>query len=290
MADINQVLSQVVSGLGDTLKECGFTVVIPAGTESGELPATVKGGKITIDFKGENRALRLEHFNNKISLLAAEKEGDITDGDFGQLTISLLDPEEANDKDVRYITNELSESLLNRFGKNAPKQKTKLPTPVSKAAAKSGMAAYDANTLASRLSTTFPELKEAYKANFELYGEFLPEDFFDNHGTKVIIDVIKQNDPQKMRRLFNLLNEIYDDGTNETQSLIAVTILGKLNNDQELLANCVDYMSDSMCAPVINVNKMLAKSKGLRMRIENPPQYKPKKQSRGAMSHLGNQK
>ena len=30
----------------------------------------------------------------------------------------------------------------------------------------------------------------------------------------------------KMRKLFNLLNDIYEDGTNDTQSLVAVTILG----------------------------------------------------------------
>lgn len=52
-----------------------------------------------------------------------------------------------------------------------------------------------------------------------------------------------------MRKLFNLLNEIYDDGTNEIQSIIAVTILGELNNDQDLLANCVDYMSADMISP-----------------------------------------
>ena len=94
-----------------------------------------------------------------------------------------------------------------------------------------------------------------------------------------------------MKRLFNLLNEIYEDGTNETQSLIAVTILGAMNNDQEMLAACVDYMSDDMMSPVINVNKYLASAggKGARMRLENPPKYKPAKaKKKGIMSMLGN--
>ena len=51
-----------------------------------------------------------------------------------------------------------------------------------------------------------------------------------------------------MKKLFGLLNEIYEDGTNDIQGLIAVSILGALNNDQELLANCVDFMCKDMSA------------------------------------------
>ena len=166
----------------------------------------------------------------------------------------------------------------------------KLPTPVSKAAAKSGEACYDANTFANRLSVIYPELRDEYRKNIETYGEFLPEDFFKNHAAPVVIKVIKENNPQKMRKLFNLLNEIYDDGTNEIQSIIAVTVLGELNNDQDLLANCVDYMSADMISPVVQVNKYLAKSKSARMRLENPPKYKPKKAKKKNMfSTLTNQ-
>ena len=74
----------------------------------------------------------------------------------------------------------------------------KLPTPVSKAAAKSGEACYDANTFANRLSVIYPELRDEYRKNIETYGEFLPEDFFKNHAAPVVIKVIKrETDPQK---------------------------------------------------------------------------------------------
>ena len=94
-----------------------------------------------------------------------------------------------------------------------------------------------------------------------------------------MLDTIRKNDKLKMKKLFGLLNEIYEDGTNEIQGLIAVTILGSMNNDQELIANCVDYMCKDMLGPVIQINKYLASSsgKGARMRLENPPPYKPKK-------------
>ena len=291
MADIYAVLADINSGLNETLKECGFAVVVPDGVEKGELPATTVAGRITIEYKGENKALKIEHFNNKISLLGVSKEGEILSSDYSQLFLSLLE-ETADAKDVKYIVNEISETLVERFGTAAKKPvKSKLPTPVSKAAAKSGAVSYDANTLANRFTAIYSELREEYKANCEKYGQFLPEDFFINHGTPAVLATIKENDPAKMKRLFNLLNEIYEDGTNETQSIIAVTILGAMNNDQEMLANCVDYMSDDMMSPVINVNKYLASSsgKGARMRLENPPQYKPKRaKKKGMMSMLGN--
>ncbi|MBQ2846670.1 MAG: hypothetical protein IJE74_00230 [Clostridia bacterium] len=292
MADIYAILADINSGLNEALKDCGFTAVIPEGVEKGELPAVTDSGRITIEYKGENKALKLEHFNNKISILGASKEGEIISSDFSQISLSLLDAETADSKDVKYIVNEFSETLVEYFGAQAKKPvKAKLPTPVSKAAAKSGSVSYDPNTLANRFTTIYTDLREEYKANCEKYGQFLPEEFFINHGTPAVLETIKENNPAKMKRLFNLLNEIYEDGTNETQSLIAVTILGAMNNDQEMLAACVDYMSDDMMSPVINVNKYLASSsgKGAKMRLANPPQYKPKKaKKKGMMSMLGN--
>ena len=91
-----------------------------------------------------------------------------------------------------------------------------------------------------------------------------------------------------MKKLFNLLNEIYDNGVNEVQSLIVVSILGSMYEDETLLANCVDYMNNDLCVNVIKVNKYLGApgSKGIRMRLENPPRYKPKKQKKNLFSSL----
>ena len=132
-------------------------------------------------------------------------------------------------------------------------------------------------------------LRQAFRDNANEYGEFLPEEFFTKHANALIVDTIKRNDPQTMKKLFNILNEIYDDGSSEVQDIIAVTILGELNNDTELLATCVDYMIDSMSPVVIAVNKYLASSSGkkARKKMLNPPPYKPKKEKKkGFMASL----
>lgn len=284
MADIYTALSAVIEGMKDTLAASGFEPVLPQGVKKNELPAVTESGKITIDFRGEKGALRIEHFDDKIALLMTEKTGeDVTESDFGQLSLSLLDPKTADEKDTKYIAVDFSESLNQRFGSKAKGGSlSKLPAPISKAAAKSGAVSYDANTLGSRFTVLYPELRTAYKANVDQYGEFLAEEFFANGGTAAVLQTIKGNDKLKMKKLFGLLNEIYEDGTNEIQSLIAVSILGSMNNDQNLLANCVDYMGKDLLGPVIQINKYLASNsgKGARMRLENPPPYKPEKAKR----------
>ena len=292
MADIYAVLGDIFKGLSAAAEECGFTPVIPEGVEKGELPAVNDSGRIIIEYKGENKAIKLEHFNDKLALMGAKKEGEILSSDFSQLTLSLLKAEEANDKDVRYIVSEFGETMVEFFGEKSKKEvKSKLPQPVSKAAAKSGAVSYDPNTLANRFTAVYPELRDEYKANCDKYGQFLPEDFFVNHGNAVVHATIKENNPVKMKKLFNLLNDIYENGSNDVQDVIAVTILGAMDNDQQLLANCVDYMSEDMTSPVININKHLASKSGRgdKMRLENPPKYKPAKakKSNGIMSRLG---
>ncbi len=292
MIDIKIALAAILKGITPTVTELGFKPVYPDNVSSDEPPVSISSGRAVMDLAGENKAIRIEHYDNKITLLCAENENGVSDADYGKIAHSLLDLNTADEKDLRYLANEFSELLIEHFGKKSAlaKKKTKLPTPVSKAAAKNGQACYDSNTFANRLSVLYPELREPYKQNIEKYNQFLPEEFFKEYGAPVIISVIKENNPQKMKKLFNLLNEIYDDGTNEIQDIIVVTILGQLNNDQELLANCVDYMSADMTSPVIQVNKYLAKSKSARMRLENPPKYKPKKKKRKSVfSTLTNQ-
>lgn len=292
MADIYSILADIYKGIGDTVKECGFEPVIPEGTEKDACPTVTDSGRITIEFKGENKALKIEHFNNKLTLFGASKEGEIIASDFSVLSSSLLEAETANDKDVKYFVNDYCETLVETFGTKTQKpKKSKLPQPVSKAAAKSGQVTYDPNTLANRFTTIYPELREEYKANCDRYGQFLPEDFFVNHGNAVVLATIRENDSAKMKKLFNLLNDIYEDGNNDVQGVIAVTILGSLDNDTELLGRCCDYMSDELAVNVININRFLASKsgKGAKMKLANPPKYKPEKakKKKGAFSSLG---
>lgn len=265
-------IKKVLDALDGTLTSLGFKKT--AELSAGENDATAVYG-------GEKGALKFKYENEILSVFAADTEEELEGTK--HFVASLL-PENGDEKDVKYVTNELSDSLNTRFGKKAAVKKSgakKVQQTVSKNAVKNG-SSYDPNTLASKLCLVFPELREPYRQNLEEYGEFLGEKFFTEYGTKKVIDAIKQNNPQTMKRLFQILNDIYENGTNDTQSLIAVTILGELNNDKILLARCVDYMSETMAPPVIEVNRFLSTAAGKRARkkLLNPPAYKPKKKKK----------
>lgn len=276
--ELNEAFGLIMKGVESTMSDHGFSVVVPNGTEKGAVPVAVKNGSTVLTYTGHKGSAKIEFLEGKISLLCAQSQAaQAVDDDYKKITMTLFNPETADSRDIKYIVNDFSDGIIEIYGtKN--KGSKKLPQPVSKSEAKSGAAYYDLNTLGSRFVTIFPDLKEIYRTNVTKYGEFLADDFFLNYGNAKVRETVQKNNPTQMKKLFNMLNEIYNDGTNQTQSVIVVTILGSLYDDENLLANCVDYMGD-MTLSVIETNKLLRK-KSVRAKLEHPPLYKPKKQKK----------
>ncbi len=285
MLELNNALELIVKGIESKTTEYGFRAEYPDGVYPPSLPAEEVNGKTVIMYRGERGRIRLEYDNGKLGLFCAkDSQDDAPDDDMPRASLSLLDLETFNEKDVKYICQEYNETFEKLFSHKPAHSGKKAPTPVSRSQAKSGVLAYDANTLGSRFTTVYPELREEYKANLDAYGEFLAEDFFTKHGNAAVIETIRENDPAKMKKLFKLLNDIYEDGTNDTQSIVAVTILGcSLAENPDLVDAAKEYFSETMSEPVNEIIKYLTKSKSARLRLENPPLYKPKKEKKKGM-------
>ena len=164
-----------------------------------------------------------------------------------------------------------------------------MPKAVSRSKAKNGVISYDVDSLANRFGTLYPEYKDAIKQNISDYGEFLPETFFQEVGTAKVIDVIKNGSEQERKKLFKMLGDVYEDGTNEVQDVIGVTILGEMKNDPEMMAVADKYMTEYMAGPVHEINKITAKNNRLTKKLANPPAYKPKKKSANILQNALNQ-
>ena len=292
MLELNYALNLIIKGLESTTNALGFALEYPENRENGAVQKN--GGKTFVMYRGEKGRIKMEFENNKLALYCATaEEAETPDDGMTRASLSLLELEEYDERDLKYIFDDFTETINTMFSsKRELRGKSKLPPPVSKSQAKSGALAYDANTLANRLtSSVCPELRDAYKENIDTYGEFLAEEFFVKHGNKSIMAIIRENDDTKMRRLFKLLGEIYEDGTNDTQSLVAVTILGCIADEPELLDKAAPYFTETMEEPVTEVIRYLSSkgSKSARMRLENPPLYKPKKKKKkgGIQSMLG---
>ena len=285
MLEKSYALNLIVKGIEGTVKKAGLEIEYPEGVRPPELPITTQGEKSIIMYRGEKGRVRIVHEGEKIALhIATADQSDAPDEDMPRASLSLLDLEVFDERDLKFNFEEYIETIEKAFNCKTASTGKKLPTPVSRTQAKSGAIAYDANTLGDRFTKLYPELREEYKRNVELYDEFLAEDFFVNHGNAVFLRVVRENDSTKMRQLFKLLNDIYEDGTNDTQSLVAVTIIGvSISDNMELLKNCEEYFSDTMREPVTEIIAYLSKSKGAKLRLANPPVYKPQKQKKKGM-------
>ena len=282
MLEQKTVMDGLYGGIVDQMRACGFEPQFPADAPRGGTAVYERGASSVMDFAGEKGRLRLVFSGDRIHMLSGESDVSLDDDSaFNLDSTYLFVLAEYDERDLKSLINEINEYLQETYAKKKKiVSKNKGPQTVSKAAAKSGALAYDPVTLASKLCAMFPELKEDLKANMDTYGEFLCEDFFVNHANACVMQTIRENNPQKMKKLFNIFSEIYEDGTNEVQSLIAVTVLGPINNDPGIIQRIIPYLSDTMLEPVLAANKRLAKSKSAQLRLAHPPAYKPKKKKK----------
>ncbi|HOL79738.1 MAG TPA: hypothetical protein PLA10_06920 [Clostridiales bacterium] len=288
MIDLNTTAKIIHEGILETLKSLSFEPVCEKGADR-KNPALKKRDEAHLmQYEGEKGKLRILFSGSKVFLLVAAPDAESEDdSDYKKVLTGFVDYDEYTEKDIRSLANDIIDEVENNFGvKSFRSQNVKMPTPVSRTQAKSGVMSYNPLTLANRLLSMYPELKEPYKQNIQDYGDFLPEDFFLNHANKYIHETIEQNDPQKMKKLFGILNEIFEDGTNETQGVIAVTILGAKYNDPDFMQKIVEYMEGGLLEAVVEVNKYLEKNRGARLRLEKPPIYKPKRDKKGGLMDL----
>ncbi|MBQ8209723.1 MAG: hypothetical protein IJZ35_03980 [Clostridia bacterium] len=284
MIELSLVFSTLATELDTTMKELGFAPDIPDGIQKGDTPVFIRDKATYLSYSGDKGKIRVLFNDNKIRLLTGDKEAkSIDDSDYTLLGSFLLVLDEYEIRDVKSVANEIKENLTEAF---SPKQiakrqqAIKAQATVSRAAVKNGSLLYDPATLAIRLATLYPQLKDEYKDHLAVYDEFLCEDFFVNNVNPLVFATIKESNPQKMKKLFNILNEIFDDGTNEVQDVIIVTMLASYNYDDVMYQSVLGYINDSIMEPFIKVYKKMNRGKSTKMRLENPPKYKIKKQKK----------
>lgn len=243
----------------------------------------------SITFAGEKGAYRIA-YDMQASTMAFEccYDYEADEPQFETISRSLYDFETYNERDAKSLGNEINDEISGIFKarKQVNLDKVKMPKAVSRTKAKNGIISYDCDSLANRFGALYPEYKDEIKKNIIAYGEFLPETFFTEVGTAKVLDVIKNGNTAEQKKLFKMLNEVYEDGTNEVQDVIGVTILGAMQNDKDMMAVADKYMSDYMSGPVHEINKLTAKKNSkLMKKLKNPPAYKPKKKKNNFMQN-----
>lgn len=112
------------------------------------------------------------------------------------------------------------------------------------------------------------------------YGEFLPDTFFTEHANSYVMNTIRPRH-SGYDKAFRILNDIYENGTNDTQSLVAVTILGEMNNDR-LCSRMQTHICATMRDTVYSRRKFWppAAAKSSVRKLKNPPPAAKEKERR----------
>lgn len=286
--DLEKSIELLVNYLDEQNKQLGFSVKRPIDISKDKLPLISSGERKYIDFCGTSGRYRLEVNGRQLALFLA-RGADAKEDSLEKKQTMYFDIDSIDERELKSLANEINQCTEKVFSvKSKNRGNDKMPEPVSKSAVRSGASVYDGNTLATRLTAMYPELKEAYRENVSSYGEFLPEEFFRKHCNEKVVETIRANDAKEMKKLFKILQDVYDNGSNDTQSIVAVTILGELKNDEALLKNACEYMDKDLSKTVSLVNKYLWSKSGdkLREKIENPPAYKPKKKKTSFLQNL----
>ncbi len=279
--EINEAYRLIEKNLENTVKELGFS--------------KLKGNDENLTYKGNKGLFRVCH-NAETNILSLECTAENSDeAEFQTVSKTLFDLSVVDEKDCRSASNEIADEITSIFAsrKKVDIDKIKMPKAVSRSKAKNGTISYDTDSLANRFGVLYPEFKDAIKQNISDYGEFLPETFFTEIGTPKVLDVIKNGTEAEQKKLFKMLGEVYEDGTNEVQDIIGVTILGEMKNDPQMMAVADKYMTEYMAGPVHEINKITAKNNRWTKKLKNPPAFKPKKKKsnvlQNALNQAGNQ-
>lgn len=291
MLNKTDAIFSLLKSLEPTLKCGGFRVIVPSDTQKGELPFMKVDDKETLGLSGEIGSVLLIMSDKKLQVLCSDEVGkSVGEMNYKAVSLSMFDYDEKDfdARDIKSLANEISDSIIKFYhidmssGENsdAVAEKAKIDAAKRKKVNKNSSMSYESINLAAKISNIYPEIKDKIDENVDTYNIFLGDIFFDEVANPLIIDSIKKQDRQTMKKLFNVFNTFYDEGPKDTQSLVAVTILGRnIEKEPEILDIAEEYMDENLGPAVKQIAKYLSKAttKGTLKKFDNPVATKPKK-------------
>lgn len=290
MADKKQNLLGLLKQLEGTINAAGLSAVTSKGANGLELIQSDETRDV-IRLTGDNGSIRLEYSENSLEILGAKDEDD-----FNNLGTLLFEAESDDwtPKDIRSAANEVAETISDFLGttfvtagsseKAQKKQAAAVATaskqakPAPKKKKKKSADSYEPIDLMYRLEAIYPDYAGKADENEAKYGTFLPEEYLqDNDVVSDVLVDIRMEDRTQCKKLFKTFNTYYDDGEKDTQSLIAVSILGiGASKEDGLMTVMENYMSDDLKTAVSGVVRYLKSGAGKRAlkKYADPKPYK----------------
>lgn len=315
MIDTIEAIRTLMKQISGTMANAGLEAKEVPGSKDHASIDTSDSSLTSVNYEGSAGTARLEFSGSTMKILAAKSD----EKEFHELSETLFENqnEDWGQKDLRSAGNEIIDCIATFFGTDpvyeavdkskkkggssalAGKKKTAAPAkknaknPKTTNAHKKGKRAdeqFDALDLAYRLEGIFSDLRGKADENIDQYGRFLPEEYIQDNVTEPVIGAIKSKDRQVLKRLFRALNLFYDEGEKDTQSLVAVSVLGVglAKEDDATVEYAMTWMSDTLRPPVQNIIRYFRKGNTQKKldKYYHPKAYKPTAKERAQKTAL----
>ncbi len=168
-------------------------------------------------------------------------ENDQPAGEWKTLSAWLF-AQDAPLKDVRSIASDFEDSLREFLGVKPTLQKNTAAAIPSR-----GNPGDDPTpaTLAGRFLTVFPQFKGDYDRYVTDKGTFLYVHFFEEVAAPHVGALLDADDKKRLEKLFEMLNQVYCNGTKEARSVVAAVVLaGALRGQPARMETADRYMEE----------------------------------------------
>lgn len=244
---IKKSFDQVNQNIGKYLTDMQFKQIENTVDDNGIYKAVYKNDKkaFSLSFKPEDKKFFLDMANVK----------DDSVGDFKNISIWLFDPETDEPKELRSVSNEFQDTI-----DDAIKGKTKINVQRDDIRApKNVKVNYEA--FCQKTIEVFPAFGEIYDANIEHYGKLNPDEFAKQSLGKYMVEMLSMKKNAQLKRLFEFLNNMFDKGDDDVQSIVVVTLFEMLLDNEEHEQLAEKYMSDNIRPVWDQVRKILLKKR-----------------------------
>lgn len=150
--------------------------------------------------------------------------------------------DEKGEKEAATIGRDFLDTLRTKMGVKPNYAKNAANVPLPK---KGGAKAGDINALTQQMLAVFPKYKDVYKSHVAEYGEFLYINFFTNTVVLDIRQALDEQNKKQLKKIFDVLCDLYVEGDRATQNAVAVTIItGAISDSKERFETAISYMED----------------------------------------------
>ena len=193
-------------------------------------------------YKNEQKAFTVEYDEQKqqfLLLCASVTDGEASDG-WNPVSAWMFD-DKSSESDAVSIGNDFADTMREQLNMKAA---TRAMSATGPAKARAGED-ITIEGLTQKLLAVYPFLKEEYAKSVEQYGEFLYADFFTRYVAPAVRETLIKNDRKKCSKLFDMFDDVYCDGVQETRAALTFLILaGAVDGDEKLRETADHYCEE----------------------------------------------